>query len=273
MFCFVLFFFRSSSSSISHYSSLIKSTLRKKGVNSPLNVSGALFARDALAKAVYSGLFDYVVGTLNAAMAPPAELSKRLNMGILDIYGFEIFQDNSFEQWCINWCNEKLQQYFIELTLKMEQEEYAREGIEWTEIEYFNNKVICDLIEAPPPKVGSKDKAGLLALLDEAGTLKIVSDQQWLESITKVHAGSPYFVNPDTAKSAKGTAFVIKHYAGDVTYKVAGFVQKNNDTVYPDQRKMIESSNDEIIKVLDGGVLSLSLLFFPPFSSHSKSRL
>lgn len=68
---------------------------------------------------------------------------------MLDIYGFEIFDNNSFEQFCINYCNEKLQQLFIELVLKQEQEEYNREGIEWTNIEYFNNQIICDLVEAP----------------------------------------------------------------------------------------------------------------------------
>lgn len=115
-------------------------------VVSPLNREMAIFARDALAKAVYDRLFTWLVNRINNSLQPQHE-RKTTVMGILDIYGFEIFQKNSFEQFCINFCNEKLQQLFIELTLKSEQEEYFREGIEWETIEYFNNKVICDLIE------------------------------------------------------------------------------------------------------------------------------
>ena len=230
-----------------------KSTLRKGGVNSPLSVEGALFARDALAKAMYSGIFDAVVEQLNKAMTPPEELKKRLTLGILDIYGFEIFEDNSFEQFCINWCNEKLQQYFIELTLKMEQEEYEREGIEWQQIDFFNNQVIVDLIEQPAAKAGVTNgpKAGLLALLNEACTLKNVTDQQWLENIVKTHSDHAHFIDPNAAKKgAKQAAFSIKHYAGDVTYQVASFVDKNNDTIYSDQRKMVETSGDLFVATL-----------------------
>jgi myosin-1 len=199
-----------------------KSTLRKGGVNSPLTVAGAQFARDALAKAMYSGLFDFVVAQLNKAMAPPDALAKRLTLGILDIYGFEIFEDNSFEQFCINWCNEKLQQYFIELTLKEEQEEYEREGIEWTTIDYFNNQVIVDLIEQLPAKAGvqSGPKAGLLALLNEACTLKNTTDETFLLKIAADHKDNKFFEVPGILKG-KPTTFVIKHYAGDVTYKVS----------------------------------------------------
>jgi myosin-1 len=228
-----------------------KQTLRKGGVNSPLTVDGANDARDALAKAMYSGLFDFAVAQLNKAMAPPETLSKRLTLGILDIYGFEIFEDNSFEQFCINWCNEKLQQYFIELTLKEEQEDYAREGIEWTAIDYFNNKVICDLIEQLPGKAGvqSGPKAGLLALLNEACTLKNTSDEAFLLKIAADHKDNKFFEVPGLSKG-KPTSFVLKHYAGSVTYKAAGFLEKNNDQVFSDQRKLIESSDDLTIRVL-----------------------
>ncbi len=230
-----------------------KSTLRKGGVNSPLSVEGARFARDALAKAMYSGVFDFVVAQLNKAMAPPDALAKRLTLGILDIYGFEIFEDNSFEQFCINWCNEKLQQYFIELTLKTEQEEYEREGIEWTPVEFFNNQVIVDLIEQASGKAGAQGaaKAGLLALLNEACLLKNTSDASFLEAIVKMHSGHSHFADPNASKKGKHVdAFVLKHYAGDVIYKVAGFVDKNNDTVYSDQRRLIESSEDLVVAVM-----------------------
>ena len=228
-----------------------KQTMRKGGVNSPLTVSGACDARDALAKAMYSGLFDFAVAQLNKAMAPPDSLAKRLTLGILDIYGFEIFEDNSFEQFCINWCNEKLQQYFIELTLKEEQEDYAREGIEWTAIEYFNNKVICDLIEQAAGKAGAQGgpKAGLLALLNEACMLKNTSDEAFLLKIAADHKDNKHFEVPGLAKG-KPTTFAIKHYAGLVAYKAAGFLEKNNDQVFADQRKLIEESEDATIRVL-----------------------
>ncbi|MEQ2158883.1 hypothetical protein GOODEAATRI_016781, partial [Goodea atripinnis] len=119
-----------------------------------LNTEQACFSRDALSKALYTRLFDYLVDCINKAMQKKTE---ELNIGVLDIYGFEIFQQNGFEQFCINFVNEKLQQIFIELTLKAEQEEYVQEGIKWTPIEYFNNKVVCDVIES---KLVSYDVSG-----------------------------------------------------------------------------------------------------------------
>lgn len=127
-------------------------------VTTPLNRELAIYARDALAKAVYDRLFSWLVTRLNDSLQPTTE-RKNSVMGILDIYGFEIFEKNSFEQLCINFCNEKLQQLFIDLTLKSEQEEYEKEGIQWQNIEYFDNKIICDLIE-------EKHK-GLIAFMDE----------------------------------------------------------------------------------------------------------
>jgi myosin I len=112
----------------------------------PQNPSGAEYSRDALAKSLYSKLFDWIVNRINEGLVindPDA-----YSIGVLDIYGFEIFQKNGFEQLCINYVNEKLQQIFIQLTLKAEQEEYGKEGIPWENIDYFNNKICCDLIES-----------------------------------------------------------------------------------------------------------------------------
>lgn len=121
-----------------------------------LTVEQAVYTRDALAKALYARLFDFLVAAINAAMAKPAGLS----IGVLDIYGFEIFEHNGFEQFCINFVNEKLQQIFIELTLKAEQEEYQQEGIKWTPVEFFNNKIVCDLVEEKRPP-------GIMCVLDD----------------------------------------------------------------------------------------------------------
>merc|ERR1712000_192746 len=107
-----------------------------KTVMTPLKEDEASYARDAFCKAIYSGLFARVVKQINDVIVHDNET---IDLGLLDIYGFEVFEINSFEQLCINWTNEKLQ------------EEYIREGIEWTPVEYFNNKIICDLIEAKKP--------------------------------------------------------------------------------------------------------------------------
>lgn len=117
------------------------------------NVSQAELGRDAFAKAIYERLFNWIIQRVNRSIVVEAsETQKKFNrvIGVLDIYGFEIFDKNSFEQFCINYCNEKLQQLFIELVLKQEQEEYLREGIEWVQVDYFNNQVrIGEIIMQP----------------------------------------------------------------------------------------------------------------------------
>lgn len=153
------------------------------------DVSQAEFGRDAFAKAVYDRLFTWIISRINRAITPPgSDSQKKFNkvIGVLDIYGFEIFEKNSFEQFCINYCNEKLQQLFIELVLRQEQEEYNREGIEWTHIEYFNNQIICDLIELP--------HKGIIAIIDEA-CLNVgkITDETLLEAMDKKLVTHPHF--------------------------------------------------------------------------------
>ena len=125
----------------------------------PLNPTQAAAVRDALSKALYNNLFDWIVARVNQSLSVRSGADTVI--GVLDIYGFEIFENNSFEQLCINYVNEKLQQIFIELTLKKEQEEYAQEQIQWTPIQYFNNKIVCDLIEEKRPP-------GIFAALNDA---------------------------------------------------------------------------------------------------------
>jgi len=152
-------------------------------------------------------------------------------MGVLDIYGFEIFELNSFEQLCINYCNEKLQQFFIALTLKAEQEEYAAEGIAWEAVEYFDNKLVCDLIEAKKP-------AGVLAYLDEESVMPQASDKTFYEKAAKNLSKHAHFAVPDAKDVALTKAvelsFTIKHYAGDVTYSAKGLLTKNRDDLFLD---------------------------------------
>uniref|UniRef100_A0A673H2Q2 Unconventional myosin-Ib-like n=1 Tax=Sinocyclocheilus rhinocerous TaxID=307959 RepID=A0A673H2Q2_9TELE len=191
---------------------------------------------------------EKVSTSLNVAQAQ-TKTHKKV-MGVLDIYGFEIFEDNSFEQFIINYCNEKLQQIFIELTLREEQEEYIREGIEWTNIEYFNNAIICDLIE--------NNKNGILAMLDEEclrpGT---VTDETFLDKLNTVCAEHQHFESRQsknskflTDHSLPHNCFRIQHYAGKVLYRVEGFVDKNNDLLYRDLSQAMYKANHSLIKIL-----------------------
>ncbi|KAG7502564.1 unconventional myosin-Ib isoform X6 [Solea senegalensis] len=218
-------------------------------VSTTLNVSQAYYARDALAKNLYSRLFSWLVTRINESIKAQAKTRHKV-MGVLDIYGFEIFEDNSFEQFIINYCNEKLQQIFIELTLREEQEEYIREDIEWTNIEYFNNAIICDLIE--------NNQNGILAMLDEEclrpGT---VTDETFLDKLNTICAEHQHFESRLsknskflTDHSLPHNCFRIQHYAGKVLYRAEGFVDKNNDLLYRDLSQAMYKANQSLIKQL-----------------------
>ncbi|KAN0021662.1 hypothetical protein ACTFIU_003806 [Dictyostelium citrinum] len=211
-------------------------------ISVPMDCNQAAYSRDALAKALYERLFNWLVSKINTIINCTSE--KGPVIGILDIYGFEVFQNNSFEQLNINFCNEKLQQLFIELTLKSEQEEYVREGIEWKNIEYFNNKPICELIEKKP--------IGLISLLDEACLIAKSTDQTFLDSICKQFEKNPHFQSYGVSKdrSIGDTCFRLKHYAGDVTYDVRGFLDKNKDTLFGDLISSMQSSSDPLVQGL-----------------------
>jgi len=199
----------------------------------PLNEVQAIAARDGLAKAIYSKLFDWLVERLNVALK---STSPDYCIGVLDIYGFEVFENNSFEQLCINYVNEKLQQIFIQFTLKNEQEEYVREGIKWTPIEYFNNKIVCDLIEEKRPP-------GIFPVMDDVcKSVHAVSDgaDKALQQRLSACSENPHF-------QIRAQNFLIKHYAGDVTYRVAGMVEKNKDNLGKDLIEMIQMSQNGFV--------------------------
>uniref|UniRef100_A0A2R5LJZ3 Putative myosin class ii heavy chain n=1 Tax=Ornithodoros turicata TaxID=34597 RepID=A0A2R5LJZ3_9ACAR len=211
-------------------------------------VSEALYGRDALAKAVYERMFSWIVGRVNEAIQVQSNgygTKKNTVIGVLDIYGFEIFDNNSFEQLCINYCNEKLQQLFIELVLKQEQEEYRKEGIEWQDVKYFNNRIICDLVEEP--------HRGILAIADEA-CLQVgkVNDVMLLESMDKKLANHKHYTSRRLSPTDKALEhqkhFKIIHYAGDVTYSIENFIDKNKDTLYQDFKRLLYNSSDPLIK-------------------------
>uniref|UniRef100_A0A803V195 Myosin VC n=1 Tax=Ficedula albicollis TaxID=59894 RepID=A0A803V195_FICAL len=187
-------------------------------VTKPMTRAQAANARDALAKKIYSHLFDFIVDRINQALQFPGK--QHTFIGVLDIYGFETFDVNSFEQFCINYANEKLQQQFNLHVFKLEQEEYMKEDIPWTLIDFYDNQPVIDLIEA---------KMGILELLDEECLLPHGKDENWLQKLYN------NFVNKNTLfekPRMSNTSFIIQHFADKVEYKCEGFLEKNRDTVH-----------------------------------------
>ncbi|KAK3329495.1 P-loop containing nucleoside triphosphate hydrolase protein [Apodospora peruviana] len=205
-------------------------------IESPTNVAQATATRDALAMAIYNNLFDWIVERINQSLK--ARQATTNSIGILDIYGFEIFEKNSFEQLCINYVNEKLQQIFIQLTLKAEQEEYAREKIKWTPISYFDNKVVCDLIESirPPGIFSAMKDATKTAHADPAAC-----DRTFMQSINGM---SNAHLTP------RQGSFIVKHYAGDVTYTVDGITDKNKDLLLKGLLNLFQASQNRFVHTL-----------------------
>jgi len=210
-----------------------------------MNPTQAADRRDSLARSLYEKLFDYIVLLINRQLITPSRDSskneKLLSIGVLDIYGFEIFQRNGFEQLQINYVNEKLQQIFIELTLRTEQDEYAREGIQWTPIPFFNNRIVCELLDGANP-------GGLFRILDDVcktnQALKNTAelDNKMLRAAVQVHSNHPHF------SSNKEKSFVIKHYAGDVEYQLGSFGETNKDALGNDLIELMRTSGLELVR-------------------------
>ncbi|XP_055973567.1 unconventional myosin-Ia [Sorex fumeus] len=221
----------------------------KEQVVSTLNVIQAQYARDALAKNIYSRLFNWIVNRINESIKVKTEEKKKV-MGVLDIYGFEILETNSFEQFVINYCNEKLQQVFIEMTLKEEQEEYKREGIPWTKVDYFDNGIICNLIE--------HHQQGILAMLDEECLRPgVVSDSTFLAKLNHLFAKHSHYESKVTQNEKRVydhslglNSFRISHYAGKVTYDVSSFIDKNNDLLFRDLSQAMWKARHPLLRSL-----------------------
>ncbi|KAM9676130.1 unconventional myosin-VI isoform 3-T4 [Dama dama] len=211
----------------------------------PLKVEQANNARDALAKTVYSHLFDHVVNRVNQCF--PFETSSYF-IGVLDIAGFEYFEHNSFEQFCINYCNEKLQQFFNERILKEEQELYQKEGLGVNEVHYVDNQDCIDLIEAK--------LVGILDILDEENRLPQPSDQHFTSAVHQKHKDHFRLSIPRKSKLAvhrnirDDEGFIIRHFAGAVCYETTQFVEKNNDALHMSLESLICESRDKFIREL-----------------------
>lgn len=204
---------------------------------SPNNVVQASAVRDALAKAIYNNLFEWIVARVNKSMVP-RQASHNV-IGVLDIYGFEIFENNSFEQLCINYVNESLQQLFIQLTLRAEQQEYADEQIKWTPIKYFDNQIVLDCIEARRPP-------GLFAALNDACATAhadpTAADNAFSQRLGAL-SSNPHF-------EPRGSKFLVRHYAGDVMYDVRGMTDKNKDSLLKDILNLVDTSQNDFLHTL-----------------------
>ncbi|KAG4097651.1 hypothetical protein H8356DRAFT_1308897 [Neocallimastix lanati (nom. inval.)] len=200
----------------------------------------ALVCRDSIAKFLYSKLFDWLVDMVNKNLAYEKKEKDDLSfIGVLDIYGFEHFPKNSFEQFCINYANEKLQQEFNQHVFKLEQDEYINEKIEWSFIDFNDNQPCIDMIES---------RFGILALLDEECRLPSGSDKSLISKLYQNfdNKESKFFKKPRFSQNE----FTIVHYALDVTYQIEGFIEKNKDTVSDEQLDLLQKSTNEFIKEL-----------------------
>lgn len=214
-----------------------------------LDPEAATLSRDALAKIVYTRLFDWLVDKINNSIGQDPD-SKSL-IGVLDIYGFESFKTNSFEQFCINLTNEKLQQHFNQHVFKMEQEEYKKEEIDWSYIEFVDNQDILDLIEKKP--------GGIIALLDEACMFPRSTNETFAQKLYQTFKNHKRFSKPKLSRSD----FTIGHYAGDVTYQTDLFLDKNKDYVVAEHQALLYASKCPFV----------SGLFVPsPEESSNKSK-
>ncbi|KAJ3025654.1 UNVERIFIED_CONTAM: Myosin type-2 heavy chain 1, partial [Siphonaria sp. JEL0065] len=212
---------------------------RSEKIVSNLNQYQATVGRDSVAKYIYTLLFDWLVKIINKNLwREEAEASGKSGsfIGVLDIYGFEHFKKNSFEQFCINYANEKLQQEFNQHVFKLEQEEYIAEKINWSFIDFNDNQPCIDLIEG---------KLGILDLLDEESRLPSGSDGSLITKLYQRFDGKhKFFAKPRFGQ----TAFTVKHYAVGVTYEIDAFIEKNKDTVSDEQLTVLNSSGFEFLK-------------------------
>ncbi|GMG98915.1 hypothetical protein Nepgr_000755 [Nepenthes gracilis] len=199
-----------------------------------LTLPQATDTRDALAKSIYSCLFDWLVEQINKSLCLGKRRTGR-SINILDIYGFESFETNSFEQFCINYANERLQQHFNRHLFKLEQEEYIQDGIDWARVEFEDNQNCLNLFEKKP--------LGLLSLLDEESTFPNGTDLTFANKLKQHLQSNPCF------RGERGKAFTISHYAGEVTYDTTGFLEKNRDLLHLDSIQLLSSCASPLPKI------------------------
>ncbi|ESR65234.1 hypothetical protein CICLE_v10007271mg [Citrus x clementina] len=215
----------------------------KDSIAKKLTLQQAIDSRDALAKFIYGSLFDWIVEQINKSLEVGKQCTGR-SINILDIYGFESFKKNSFEQFCINYANERLQQHFNRHLFKLEQEEYELDGVDWTRVEFEDNEECLNLIEKKP--------LGVLSLLDEESNFPKATDLTFANKL-KQHLGSN-----SCFKGERGRAFSIRHYAGEVPYDTNGFLEKNRDPLQTDIIQLLSSCTCQVLQLFASKMLKPS---------------
>ncbi|KAM3928507.1 unconventional myosin-X [Leptodactylus fuscus] len=205
--------------------------LRGEEIFTPLSIEQAIDSRDSVAMALYSQCFTWVIKKINSRIKGKDDFK---SIGILDIFGFENFEVNRFEQFNINYANEKLQEYFNKHIFSLEQLEYSREGLVWEDINWTDNGECLDLIEK---------KLGLLALMNEESYFPKATDSTLLEKLHNQHGNNSFYVKPRVAVHNFG----VKHYAGEVLYDVRGTLEKNRDTFRDDLLNLLRESRLDFI--------------------------
>ncbi|GFO13827.1 hypothetical protein PoB_004033200, partial [Plakobranchus ocellatus] len=243
--------------------------MKGTAIKVPLKCAEAASARDALAKAVYSRMFDYIVDMVNKAI--PFGSSANY-IGVLDIAGFEYFQVNSFEQFCINYCNEKLQQFFNDRILKEEQALYEKEGLNVKKIEWTDNQDCIELIEGK--------SSGIFDLLDEESKLPTPKYDHFT---SEVHSRNKNHFRLSVPRKSKlkshrdvrdTEGFLIRHFAGAVCYHTTQFIDKNNDALHASLEFLIQDSkNPLIVKLFQGAESSAGKLNFISVGSKFRKQL
>ena len=202
-----------------------------------LTLLQAMEARDALSKALYSRIFEWIVARVNESIKVDEMSTVRAEIGVLDIFGFESFASNSFEQLCINYTNETLQQQFNQFVFKLEQSEYQKEQISWSFIEFPDNQDCLDLIE--------HKQNGILAVLDDVCKLGQASDEKFVNRLYKMLIVNPRFAA--TAAQRRSLMFCVTHYAGPVEYLASSFVEKNKNELPKEATNLFRNSTLPLI--------------------------
>ncbi|PPR93624.1 hypothetical protein GOBAR_AA27044 [Gossypium barbadense] len=203
----------------------------------------AIDTRDALAKSIYACLFEWLVEQINKSLAVGKRRTGR-SISILDIYGFESFGRNSFEQFCINYANERLQQHFNRHLFKLEQEEYIQDGIDWAKVDFDDNQDCLNLFEKKP--------LGLLSLLDEESTFPNGTDITFANKLKQHLNSNPCF------RGEREKAFTVSHFAGEVTYDTTGFLEKNRDLLHLDSIQLLSLCSCHLPQIFASNMLNQS---------------
>ncbi|XP_036939021.1 unconventional myosin-IXb isoform X1 [Acanthopagrus latus] len=241
-------------------------------VDSQYTLQEASRARDSMAKSLYGALFDWIVLHINHAMLNRRDIEESvscLSIGVLDMFGFENLQSNSFEQLCINYTNERLQYYINQRIFKLKQEDYVSEGITWQNIDCSDNSGCIQLI--------NEKSTGIFDLLDAESSLPQATDETLLDKLKQQHLDNPFFV----PSSDTEPAFVIQHFAGRVTYHIKDFREKNTEHMRPEVVSLTRSSGRAFLHHLVAsspealfrwGVLRATIRILTVFKSLGRQR-